>query len=443
MRRLLLLERSAARAVTVLVLFVACILACGEDEPTGVGQDLRTAPDTLLVFETSNVVTDSVYSLPVSLRRSPTGQIGKQGPYTAQILYDFRVPSFIVEDADTLRLTRGHFEVDLTKVTTSPFTGIMHLGMREVALAARGWSTSAVFDSTVLTALPELLPTFVGDTLVADTDFQADEPKLTMRVDVHSLVDFDSVLARSEPLTVNVALVFLGFTAGGPGFVNFQQINAASVPLPRFVGSYVDPLNPTTTGSDSPVGPARQLVVVEFDSAYSPGSNWVVSDAQRFHTFFSFPALDSLRSSIPQEAFVHRADLILTQAARGDTIFGVGPNVGVIVPSDAALTDSTLVFSEGENNRPIALPQPESQTDVAGVSLTPNAGVQVVMEVTVYLFEQQEGTVKNRGMILRLSNEGTGARHFEFLGPTAIDTAQRPRLRIIYGLPADFGEGHP
>jgi hypothetical protein len=67
----------------------------------------------------------------------------------------------------------------------------------------------------------------------------------------------------------------------------------------------------------------------------------------------------------------------------------------------------------------------------------------VVIPVTEYLFDEQEGNVVNRGMILRLSNEGTKARHFEFYGPLATDAAKRPRLRILYGMPADFGEDPP
>jgi hypothetical protein len=42
-------------------------------------------------------------------------------------------------------------------------------------------------------------------------------------------------------------------------------------------------------------------------------------------------------------------------------------------------------------------------------------------------------------MILRLSNEGTKARQFVFHGPSAADPALRPRLRLLYALPSDFG----
>ena len=48
----------------------------------------------------------------------------------------------------------------------------------------------------------------------------------------------------------------------------------------------------------------------------------------------------------------------------------------------------------------------------------------------------------NRGMILRLSNEGTKARHFEFYGTGAANAAVRPRLRIVYGMPARFEGGN-
>ena len=51
---------------------------------------------------------------------------------------------------------------------------------------------------------------------------------------------------------------------------------------------------------------------------------------------------------------VHRADLVLTQAARGDTIFGLAQTLGIVVPSDAVLGDPNLVYSESENNRAVA-----------------------------------------------------------------------------------------
>jgi len=50
--------------------------------------------------------------------------------------------------------------------------------------------------------------------------------------------------------------------------------------------------------------------------------------------------------------------------------------------------------------------------------------------------------VPNRGMILRLSNEGTKARHFEFYGSAAADSTVRPRLRIVYSMPARFEGGN-
>ncbi len=413
------------------VLVALLALACGEDDPTRVGSDLRTPPDTVMAIDLV-VVEDSVFSLPVSLRSSPIGVIGAQGAYTSQILYDFRVPSFVVDEGETLHLDDGRFRIDLTKVTTAPFTGAMLLGMREVELAARTWSRDAIYESTVFTELPQLRPGMVaiGDT-VAGSDLTMETPSLVLEFDVRSLADYDSVVADRQTLEVNVALVWLGFVSGGPGFIDFQQVTALNQPLPRFVANYAAP---TTTGVERSVAPSRQLVVVEFDSTYTPGTNWVVSDAHRFHTFLEFSDLDRLRTQLPEAAYVLRADLLLVQVARGDTIFGIGPNIGLSVPSSAVQDDSTLVFSTDENNRAL---ERESITE-----LTPSPGSSVTINITAELAFQQEGK-QNRGMILRLSNEGTRVRHFEFHGPAAADSTLRPRLRLIYGLPAGFGEEAP
>lgn len=429
----------AARAALAGFAFAALGLACGDDDPTQVGSTLRTAPDTLYALDLT-VREDSVFALPVSLRSSPIGAVGRQGAYTSQILYDFRVPSFVVDDGDTLQLDTGRFSVELNQVSTPPFTGRMRLGMSEVAPQARIWSRSAVYDSIVLVRLPELRTAVVaGEDTVSGDDFSASAPKITLEVLVRELADYDSVVVRHETLEVNVALLFRGFVEGGPGFVSFQQVTAALAPLPRFIGVYS---TGTTTGIESPSAPTRQLVVVEFDSTYSTGTNWAVSDAQRFHTYCTFPDLDDLRHLLPPEAFVQRADLILTQAARGDSTFGIGPNVGVVVPSNAVLEDSSLVYTESENSRALAF-QTDEIAYTAVPPIGPQPGGQLIIAVTAYLFDQQEGTVKNRGMILRLSNEGTRARHFEYYGPAASDPILRPRLRIIYGLPADFGEDTP
>jgi len=199
---------------------LVALLALGcEDDPTHVGSDLRSPPDTVMAIDLL-VVEDSVFSLPVSLRSSITGQIGAQGPYTSQILYDFRVPSFVVDEGDTLSLDDGNFRIDLTQVTQAPFTGAMRLGMREVEIAARIWSSDAVYDNTVLTRLPQLRPDVVaGEDTIAGTDLTLSEPRIVVEFDVHSLVDYDSVVASRQTLEVNVALLFLGFTSGGPGNV--------------------------------------------------------------------------------------------------------------------------------------------------------------------------------------------------------------------------------
>ncbi|MFQ5600729.1 MAG: hypothetical protein ACE5G2_09245 [Candidatus Krumholzibacteriia bacterium] len=56
---------------------------------------------------------------------------------------------------------------------------------------------------------------------------------------------------------------------------------------------------------------------------------------------------------------------------------------------------------------------------------------------------ERRRTVEHHGMLLRLSNEGTKARHFEFYGSAEPDSALRPRVRIIYGMPADFEGDEP
>jgi hypothetical protein len=67
-------------------------------------------------------------------------------------------------------------------------------------------------------------------------------------------------------------------------------------------------------------------------------------------------------------------------------------------------------------------------------------GGQVSLNVTAYMLDQQERSVENSGMILRLSNEGSKVRHFEYHGVEDPDPAVRPRIRVYYGLPADFGD---
>jgi hypothetical protein len=422
---------AASRALPrVLALVAIAVLACSKGDLTGVGSHLRTPPDTLRTAEVTEVVQDSVFYIPISLGASPSGQIGRQGPYTSHVLYDFLVPSFIVDQGDTLLLDSADLVVKFG--TNPPYTGTMLVALREVAPEARHWATDP--DTTLIAVLPDLLP---GSPAPPDsvTGGLSGDTKLTFPLDLHSLSGYDTAIAELDTLDVNVALTFAGFAAGGPGFIEFAY-SQASGPAGGFAGRYrepgsiVVPVDSTTTPWKRKDGRLAQRTVVEFDSTYSPGTNLVVSDGYRMHTYLKMGDLSALPDSVlPDSAFVVRAELVLVQATRPDTIFGVGPQIGVIVP------DSTKIYSRSENNR----------VPVKGTSaeLAPDPEAEVVMQVTAYIFGQKESFVPNTGMLLRLSSEGTKARHFEFHGGSDPDPAKRPRLRLIYGTPPSFGGDRP
>ena len=67
----------------------------------------------------------------------------------------------------------------------------------------------------------------------------------------------------------------------------------------------------------------------------------------------------------------------------------------------------------------------------------PGRTTTVTVTVTPYFFDQQEGRIPNRGMVLALPNEGTRIRHYEFYGASA-PVDRRPFMRIVYGFPAPF-----
>ena len=426
------LRRSFPAARRALALVALAVLACSKGDLTGVGKHLRTPPDSLRTAFVTDVVQDSVFYVPISLAASPTGQIGRQGPYTAHVLYDFLVPSFVIDQGDTLLLDSANLTVIL--LTAPVYTGTMLVELRQVAPDGRHWSTDP--DTTVITVLPPLL---AGSPAPPDSvKGGASTTKLTFALDLHGLAGYDSVIANvathdslkvatHDTLQVNVALTFAGFPAGGPGFVEFSynQITGATGTFNgnyKEPGSIIEPVAHTTN-------PKKHRTVVEFDSTYSPGMNLVVSDGYRLHSYLKMGDLSALPDSIlPDSAEVVQAELILVQATRPDTIFGVGPQIGVIVPKD-----TTQIYGKAENNR------------VPGFSanLAPDPEAEVVIQVTAYFFDQQEGNVTNRGMLLRLSNEGTRARHFEFHGGHDPDPAKRPRVRLIYGMPPTFGEGRP
>lgn len=428
---------AARRALPrALALAAVVILACSKGDLTGVGKHLRTPPDTLRTAYVTDVVQDSVFYIPISLAASPTGQIGRQGPYTSHVLYDFLVPSFIVDKGDTLLLESADLVVELGSAPL--YTGKMLVDLHEVAPDGRHWATDP--DTTVITALPPLLPSSPAP---PDTVTGGKTTKLSFTLDLHSLASFDTVIAHvaahvrvdaNDTLDVNVALPFASFIEGGPGFVEFSY-NRVTVPAGTFIGSYkepgsiVEPLSHTTN-------PKKRRTVVEFDPAYSPGTNLVVSDGHRMHTYLKMADLSSLPDSIlPNAAEIVRAELVLVQANRPDTIFGVGPQIGVIVPKD-----TTQIYTPAENNRAPGF----------SAALAAHPDSEVTIPVTAYFFDQQEKNVTNRGMLLslgvliqgaRFSSEGNRARHFEFHGGHDPDPAKRPRVRLIYGMPPTFG-GH-
>jgi hypothetical protein len=313
---------------------------------------------------------------------------------------------------DSIALSAGRVGIDMTQVGEF-FSGTMRIALREIAPEARDWSIDSV-----LTGVPELTDAIIAAPETLRSEDLGEGARLEFIIDLAQLADFDSVMANEDSLLeVNVALLFDGFESGGPGFVEYPYLDASNIETASFNATYDDVIEL--------VVPDRRLTVVEFDTTYSPGTNLVASDGWRLHSFINFADVSTV---LPESAFVERADLILVQA----DFFGWLREFGVMVPSDSVLIDSTLVFSEAENTRALAF-----STSI------PAADGTLKIEVTRYLFDQQEGSVVNRGMLLRLSNEGTSARHFEFYGPRDAMPERRPRIQIIYGLPADFGETQP
>jgi hypothetical protein len=397
------------RRIAGVLLLGAIGFSCSEDELTMLGADLRSAPPGLADTLLTTVQFDSVFLIPVSLGASGRGQLGTQGAYTTHVLYNFFVPTTF---EDSIALSAGRVGIDMTQVGEF-FSGTMRIALREIAPEARDWSIDSV-----LTGVPELTDAIIAAPETLRSEDLGEGARLEFIIDLAQLADFDSVMANEDSLLeVNVALLFDGFESGGPGFVEYPYLDASNIETASFNATYDDVIEL--------VVPDRRLTVVEFDTTYSPGTNLVASDGWRLHSFINFADVSTV---LPESAFVERADLILVQA----DFFGWLREFGVMVPSDSVLIDSTLVFSEAENTRALAF-----STSI------PAADGTLKIEVTRYLFDQQEGSVVNRGMLLRLSNEGTSARHFEFYGPRDAMPERRPRIQIIYGLPADFGETQP
>jgi hypothetical protein len=396
----------AAIAVVAIVWFLGCV----NNTPTGLGSRLRVHPDSLRILEITTITSDTTFAVPVSMGRSPVVQIGAQYPYRSHILYEFQLPGFVVSGADTLRLDTATLHIHTDSMVTAPFNGLMRIGLQEVAESAKGWSADSLLDSA-LVELPPLDPEPVArDTVVDGAKLENASTNLEFTLDLAKIAHYDSVRTHGGTLVVSLALVFRDYELDGKGFLILPQRD-------QLIAFSNDQVEAITT-----VGPTRRRSVVELDPGYSPGEKLVVSDGYRFHSHVQF---DSLRHFLPDSALVFLADLVLTQvdSLEGQS-FGIGPDIGVIVPDTTDFTNAVT------NRRTIAFRG----------SVTPVYGTTVTIPVTAYIFDQQEGNVSNRGMLLVLPVEGTQVRHFEFYGSAAPDSL-RPRLRIVWGFPAPFEGG--
>ena len=406
----------------------AWLLGCGADDPTDLGADSRTPPDTLRLAEIRVTRVDSAFAIPGTLGRSPTAQIGQRYVYTSHVLLAFKLPAFVLEAVggviDTLRAQdfRLSFQTDSMKV--QPFTGSMRLGLFEVAPGSRGWTSAAMIDAPIV-ALPALEPDpLAPDTLIAGSALINHAGRFAFALQETRIAGWDTLATPGDSVEVNVALKFLSFAAGGRGFLEFPFRDLRGNSRFQLNGFNADRPNAIVTGA-----PFRVRDIVLLDSLYTPGTKVVASDGYRFHSYLKFPDLSALRTAVPESALIHLAELILTQTdTLAGTSFGSGPEIGIVIP-----TDTTKIYTDSTASRPLAF----KESLAAAVPLA-----QVAIPVTAYYFDQQEGRVPNRGMILRLSNEGTKARHFEFYGSAAADSTVRPHLRIVYSMPARFEGGN-
>lgn len=421
--------RAAARrhalALVTLLALGAWLLGCGEDNPTDLGSSTRTPPDTLRSVVINGTRTDSVFYIAATLGHSPTAQIGQQFVYTANVLVAFKVPAFKLEVVngvvDTLRAQDFRLSFQTDSLSAQPFTGGMRLALLEVAPTDRGWTRAAMIDSPIV-AMPTLEPDALApDTLVAGIDLANHVGRFAFVLQENRIAGWDTIATPGDSVEVNAAIQFSGFTGGGRGFLEF--------PFADLRGNARIQLNGFDAGRSTAVVtgvPFRVRDVVVFDPNYNPGTNVVASDGHRLHTYLQFP---DVRTAVPESAIIHLAELILTQTdTTAGTSFGTSQQIGVVIP-----TDTTKIYTDSTAARGLAFSSP---------LVSPVPGTEVAITITLYVFDQQEGRVPNRGMILRLSNEGTKARHFEFYGTGAANPAVRPRLRIIYGMPARFEGGN-
>jgi hypothetical protein len=390
----------------------ALLFGCGEDDPTALGRGTRLPPGPLFDTTLAVVRTDSVFPIPIALGRSPVGQLGFELAYTAHLLFAYSVPTLVVRDGDSLRLDTATLIVRTDSLLLAPFSGRVRIGVQEVAVAERGWSPDSA-----ISVLPLLEPDALApDTLLADSTLVGHSNQLEFALNLNRIAGYDTVRTAGTALEVHLAVVFRGFDpSGGRGFLEVRLRDDNSNPTTQLIG-----FSNEDAAAIATVLPVKQTPVVLYDTNYNPGTNLVLSDGFRQHTFLRFAPLTS---ALPESALVHRAELRLNQVhTTAGTSFGASQALGVIVPDD-----TTTIFSRATNNRAFGF----------SATLTTFPGIEVPIVVTSYIFDIREGTVPDRGMILRLSNEGTKARHFEFYGGAAADSL-RPRLHIIYSMPAGF-----
>lgn len=413
-------HRARRRAAGLFVLPALLAIAFGcKNDLTGLGRQLRTPPDSLQLLEYTSTLMDTVFPVPVALGKSPVGQVGQRIGYTAHVLYAFQVPTRSA-DGDSLDALRLVIQVAKDSTGTTPQFETMRLRLREVAPEAREWT-----QDSVLVALPETLATALAPDVVLDGDdfvkqdaADTDPASFTFNLKLDQLSGYASAFAAGESLDVNVALIFAGLEGGAPGFLEIPYGSRTSTTAKLIGDSEADPANAIFS-----LGPERRVTVVAFDNSFPIGTNFLVSDGYRQHTYVR---MTSPRELLPESAIVLHAELILTQVEGGDgSVFGRGlTRVGVMAP-----TDTTMLYSVEQNT--LAL---EGATE-----LLPSPGANIGIVITRLVTDAHNGKSANLDILLRLANEGTKVRHYEFYGARDPDPARRPLVRVIWGLPSDFG----
>jgi hypothetical protein len=431
-----------AVAALLLAAFGAWLLGCGDEDPTGVGRDLRTPPDTLYVTTLRAMVEDSTFATPVSMGRAPVAQIGQQTSYTSHALYAFRIPTRVVEMVDgvpdTLFADDVHLSLKSDSLVFAPFTGTMRLRVLEIAPGApRGWTRASFIDSALVVVPPAEMDPLAPDVLVVGADLANDAAELDFDLATTHIAGYDSARARGDSIEINVVVRFEGFTVPGKGFLALPRVDSAG----RLRGNVIAFSNDRENAIVTAI-PFRSRPVVEYSATCPTAGELAISDGFRLHTYLQFAPL---RTVLAESALVFQAELVLTQS---DTTACAGfssaeTDLQVFLPAD---TLATTIYSEATASRPTQFRGP-----IAAVPSTP-----VSVFVTPYIFELQEGLIASRDttgmmdvttitanphLLLRVSAEGTRARHFEFHGAAAADSTLRPYLRIVYGYPSGFDGG--